>query len=71
MHGDEIEYVFGHPLNMSNKYKQNERELSRQILDIFARFALTGWVTNKNQDDQAQSITSVVCAAYLDSHRDW
>jgi acetylcholinesterase len=42
MHGDEIEYVFGHPLNMSNDYTETERDLSRQILEIFDRFALTG-----------------------------
>lgn len=47
MHGDEIEYVFGHPLNMSMEYSQSERELSRTIMDIFARFALTGWVRNR------------------------
>jgi carboxylesterase type B len=46
MHGDEIEYVFGHPLNMSIDFSQKERELSRRIMDIFARFALTGWVHN-------------------------
>ncbi|PNF28466.1 Acetylcholinesterase, partial [Cryptotermes secundus] len=42
MHGDEIEYVFGHPLNMSIEFNHKERELSRRIMDIFARFALTG-----------------------------
>jgi acetylcholinesterase len=47
MHGDEIEYVFGHPLNTSLKYNRNERDLSRRIMEIFARFALTGWVRNR------------------------
>jgi carboxylesterase type B len=47
MHGDEIEYVFGLPLNMSMEYSQTERKLSRRIMDIFATFALTGWVRNR------------------------
>jgi acetylcholinesterase len=46
MHGDEIEYVFGHPLNMSIEFNHKERELSRRIMNIFARFALTGCVHN-------------------------
>jgi acetylcholinesterase len=60
MHGDEIEYVFGHPLNMSNEYVQNERDLSRQILDIFSRFALTGLVKDMNQNYHFQSTPCVV-----------
>lgn len=42
MHGDEIEYVFGHPLNMSLQYNSRERELSLRIMQAYARFALTG-----------------------------
>ncbi|XP_066999998.1 acetylcholinesterase [Anabrus simplex] len=42
MHGDEIEYVFGHPLNMSIGYNDKERELSLRMMQAFARFALTG-----------------------------
>ncbi|KAJ9601116.1 hypothetical protein L9F63_000695, partial [Diploptera punctata] len=42
MHGDEIEYVFGHPLNMSIDYNENERDLSLRMMEIYARFALTG-----------------------------
>nr|ABO31937.1 acetylcholinesterase [Liposcelis bostrychophila] len=42
MHGDEIEYVFGHPLNMSIQYNKKERALSKRIMDTFTRFALTG-----------------------------
>jgi carboxylesterase type B len=60
MHGDEIEYVFGHPLNMSNEYTETERDLSRLILEIFARFALTGCVTNTNPNPHTQSISSFV-----------
>jgi acetylcholinesterase len=42
MHGDEIEYVFGHPLNMSLQFNSRERELSLKIMQAFARFAATG-----------------------------
>lgn len=42
MHGDEIEYVFGHPLNMSLQYNSRERELSVKIMQVFWRFATTG-----------------------------
>lgn len=42
MHGDEIEYVFGHPLNMSLQYNSKERELSQKIMQVFSRFAATG-----------------------------
>lgn len=42
MHGDEIEYVFGHPLNMSLQYNSRERDLSLRIMQSYARFALTG-----------------------------
>lgn len=42
MHGDEVEYVFGHPLNMSLQFNSRERELSLKIMQAFARFATTG-----------------------------
>ncbi|XP_044742596.1 acetylcholinesterase [Chrysoperla carnea] len=42
MHGDEIEYVFGHPLNMSLQYNSRERDLSLRMMQVYARFALTG-----------------------------
>ncbi|CAH0559017.1 unnamed protein product [Brassicogethes aeneus] len=42
MHGDEIEYVFGHPLNLSLQFNSRERELSLKIMQAFARFAVTG-----------------------------
>lgn len=44
MHGDEIEYVFGHPLNMSLQYNAKERDLSNKIMAAFSRFALTGLI---------------------------
>nr|AHJ25667.1 acetylcholinesterase type-2 [Sogatella furcifera] len=42
MHGDEIEYVFGHPLNMSLQFNARERDLSLRIMQAYSRFALTG-----------------------------
>lgn len=42
MHGDEIEYVFGHPMNMSLQFNSRERDLSLKIMQAFSRFASTG-----------------------------
>ncbi|KAK9504156.1 hypothetical protein O3M35_010549 [Rhynocoris fuscipes] len=42
MHGDEVAYVFGHPLNMTLQYNARERDLSLRIMKAFSRFALTG-----------------------------
>lgn len=42
IHGSEIEYVFGLPLNMSLLYNARERDLSLRITQAYARFALTG-----------------------------
>ncbi|XP_050542829.1 acetylcholinesterase-like [Daktulosphaira vitifoliae] len=42
MHGDEMQYVFGHPLNMSMPYNARERDLSIRIMEAFTRFSLTG-----------------------------
>ncbi|XP_066248312.1 acetylcholinesterase-like [Euwallacea similis] len=42
MHGDEIEYVFGHPMNMSLQFNSRERDLSLKIMQAFSRFAATG-----------------------------
>lgn len=44
MHGDEIEYVFGRPLNLSTPFTDQERELSLRIIQHFSRFALSGCV---------------------------
>lgn len=41
MHADEIEYVFGHPLNGSS-HTPAEKDLSRRIMRYFAKFAETG-----------------------------
>lgn len=48
MHADEVEYVFGHPLNMSRDYTASERELSRRVMKYFATFAKTGWVLTES-----------------------
>lgn len=42
MHGDEVEYVFGHPINKSLTYSEIERDLSYKIIRNFAEFAYTG-----------------------------
>ncbi|XP_063980243.1 acetylcholinesterase-like [Diachasmimorpha longicaudata] len=42
IHGDEVEYVFGHPLNMSLKYEEKERELSMKMILTYSNFAFSG-----------------------------
>ncbi|CAG7723514.1 unnamed protein product [Allacma fusca] len=42
MHGDEVEYVFGHPLNSTGIHSLAEQNLSRKIMSYFTRFARTG-----------------------------
>jgi len=42
MHADEIAFVFGQPLNLSQGYNEKEIELSRQIMSYWANFAKTG-----------------------------
>ena len=44
MHADEIVFVFGQPLNLSQGYNKKEIELSRQIMSYWANFAKTGYV---------------------------
>lgn len=44
MHADEIEYIFGHPLNSTLQYRQRERDLSRVMVQSVSKFAKTGWV---------------------------
>jgi hypothetical protein len=44
MHADEIEYVFGLPLNNSNEHTPAEKDLSRRIMKYFTLFAETGYV---------------------------
>ena len=42
VHADELDYVFGHPLNVSGQYTESEKELSRRIMNHFVTFAKTG-----------------------------
>jgi acetylcholinesterase len=42
MHTDEIQYVFGLPLNNSNEHTPAETDLSRRIMKYFTLFAETG-----------------------------
>ncbi|XP_067014479.2 acetylcholinesterase [Anabrus simplex] len=42
MHGDEINYIFGEPLDPSKSYHPHEVELSRKIMRYWANFAKTG-----------------------------
>lgn len=42
LHGDEVEYVFGHPMNMSLMYSNKERDLSVRMILYFSKFAYSG-----------------------------
>lgn len=42
MHADEVEYIFGHPMNSTNQYRQRERDLSRMMVETVSKFARTG-----------------------------
>uniref|UniRef100_A0A023F5Z0 Carboxylic ester hydrolase n=2 Tax=Triatoma infestans TaxID=30076 RepID=A0A023F5Z0_TRIIF len=42
MHGDEINYIFGEPLNAAKNYQPQEIELSKRIMNFWANFAKTG-----------------------------
>ena len=42
LHGDEISFVFGQPLNPNYAYTEDEVELSRRMMNYWANFARTG-----------------------------
>lgn len=42
LHSDEIEYIFGQPINKSLQYRERERELSRRMVNAVSDFARTG-----------------------------
>jgi len=44
MHGDEISYVFGDPLNPNKRYEIEEIELSKKMMRYWTNFAKTGLV---------------------------
>lgn len=46
VHADELDYVFGHALNVSRQYTESERELSRRMMNHFVTFAKTGKPTS-------------------------
>lgn len=48
MHADEIEYIFGHPLNSTLQYRQRERDLSRMMVQSVSKFAKSGYVYSHN-----------------------
>ncbi|KAI4896971.1 hypothetical protein NFI96_024762 [Prochilodus magdalenae] len=47
MHGDEIEFVFGIPLNSSRGYTEEEVSLSRRMMRHWANFAKSGTLTQR------------------------
>lgn len=46
LHGDEINFVFGEPLNMAYNYTALEVELSKRMMRYWANFAKFGLVSN-------------------------
>ena len=44
LHGDEIDYVFGNPLNGSKRFTEDEAELSSRIIRHYEHFARYGQV---------------------------
>ena len=42
LHGDEIAFIFGEPLNKSKNYDQSEIALSKRMMSYWANFAKTG-----------------------------
>lgn len=42
MHGDEISYVFGEPLNPRLEFLEEEKQFSRRVMRYWANFARTG-----------------------------
>ena len=44
LHGDEVPFVFGIPLNPSKDYKEDEVRLSKEMMAYWANFAKTGCV---------------------------
>ena len=42
LHGDEINFVFGEPLNETFGYSKEEKRLARTMMAYWANFAKTG-----------------------------
>ena len=45
MHGDEINFIFGEPLDDSKGYTHHEKVFSRKVMKYFSDFAKTGYVS--------------------------
>jgi len=43
MHGDEIDYVFGRPLDPARGFTDAEQRLSKNIMGYYRQFAATGY----------------------------
>ena len=45
-HGDEIEFLFGHPFsNTAHNYTESERTFSLKLMKYFTQFAKTGYTS--------------------------
>ncbi|XP_032511934.2 acetylcholinesterase-like [Danaus plexippus] len=53
LHGDEINYVFGEPLNPGKNYSPEEIEFSRRLMKYWANFAKTG---NPSMDEKGETM---------------
>ncbi len=42
MHGDEINYIFGEPLNPAHSYTDEEKDFGRKIMRYWSNFAKYG-----------------------------
>ncbi|XP_071798342.1 acetylcholinesterase-like [Asterias amurensis] len=51
LHGDEIAYIFGIPLDPDSGYNKAEAELSRKMMRYWANFARTGNPNKADEDD--------------------
>lgn len=45
MHGYEIDYVFGRPLDKTDQYTSAEIDFSKTVMEMFATFAKIGSVS--------------------------
>ncbi|XP_042203006.1 acetylcholinesterase-like [Homarus americanus] len=50
LHADEIDYVFGLPLNRSLGYSDIEEDLSRRIMGYYKKFAATGRPVGRREE---------------------
>ena len=47
MHGDEIAFAFGQPLDDTYGYSEEEKQLSREMMAYWSNFAKTGYVVHE------------------------